>query len=534
MTRPLAGRPRTSWPRRAGVRPPSASRSTTRSVTCTTRSPPRRTSSPLLGNEEVLLATVERILHSNGGAFLAHRLPRRRQDEGHPQRARPSARRARRRQGRPRISSTSPGRRATEELLFEVIRRLFEALVDGGVLEQLPAEIQRQLILAYTRTSLSFTRDARVGDRALAGLWHRRSRFRSSRRLRRRSRCRRRPPTRWRSRRRSSRIQRPTSSTTSCASCRCSGAAAASRARDWDGKVVVVIDELDKLTEAEGGRESLDELVTGLKNLLTTWGVHFVFIAGPDLHDLSLQHSHRGNSVYDSVFAWQLYVPCVWQATDQLLEAVLPYGWQQQLEFASLADYLRFKARGVPRLLLMELNSLIEWDDGRPYVTLRVADRKRIEFYANIERVLAKLRRARARRLLGIDRRGPLAHRHLLRDRLDPADARAHVHRPGPRPGRRRRRRARPAPGGRPRQCRAAPRPSVHPRSGVPPAGARRRRAPDGRRADRAGRGLQAHRRRDRPVARVRPRQRAGARRPARRRPAATSDGRSRVRRGAT
>ena len=38
----------------------------------------------------------------------------------------------------------------------------------------------------------------------------------------------------------------------------------------------------------------------------------------------------------------------------------------------------------------MELNSLVEWDDGRPYLTLRTPDRARIEFYAGVERVLAE------------------------------------------------------------------------------------------------------------------------------------------------
>ncbi len=342
---------------------------------------------PLLGNEEAVLATVERILHSNGGAFLLtgfrgvgkttvilNALDHLRAELG-PDKVVPVF-----------LNVARP--KSTEELLFEVIRRLFEALVDGGVLEQLPAEIQRQLILAYTRTSLSFTQTHGSATERTRG-------FGIGIPL----------PLLEALAPKIEMSKKTTDSLALEASFLAYSAADVEHdflrivslfrrrggepSSNWDGKVVVVIDELDKLTEAEGGRESLDELVSGLKNLLTTWGVHFVFIAGPDLHDLSLQHSHRGNSVYDSVFAWQLYVPCVWQATDQLLEAVLPLGWQQRLEFASLADYLRFKARGVPRLLLMELNSLIEWEDGRPYVTLRVADRKRIEFYANIERVLA-------------------------------------------------------------------------------------------------------------------------------------------------
>jgi serine/threonine-protein kinase len=57
-----------------------------------------------------------------------------------------------------------------------------------------------------------------------------------------------------------------------------------------------------------------------------------------------------------------------------------------QLE--SLHDYLKFKARGLARLLLMELNSFVEWEDGQPYLTLREADLARIEFYAGLQRIL--------------------------------------------------------------------------------------------------------------------------------------------------
>jgi serine/threonine-protein kinase len=340
---------------------------------------------PLLGNEEVVLALVERILHSDGGAFLLtgfrgvgkttvvlSALDHLREDLG-PDGVVPVF-----------LNVARP--KKTEELLFEVIRRLFEALVDGHVLEKLPVDIQRQLVLAYTRTSLSFTQTHGTGSERTRGMSVALPLLEAI----------------------SPKVELSKKTTDSLAleaSFLAYSAADVEHdflrivslfrrrgdapGRHWDGKVVIVIDELDKLTMTKQGRESLDELVSGLKNLLTTWGVHFVFIAGPDLHDLSLRHSHRGNSVYDSVFGWQLYVPSVWQATERLLESVLPPGWERQVEFASLADYLRFKARGVPRLLLMELNSLVEWEDGRPYVTLRAADRKRIEFYASIERVLA-------------------------------------------------------------------------------------------------------------------------------------------------
>ena len=339
---------------------------------------------PLLGNEEVVLALVERILHSNGGAFMLTGF----RGVGKTTVILNALEELRAQLGSDAVvpvflNVARP--KTTEELLFEVIRRLFEALVDGGVLEKLPEEIQRQLILAYTRTSLSFTQTrgsatertggVGIGIPLLEALG---------------------PKLELSKKTTDSLAMEASFLAYSAADVEHDFLRIVSLFRrrgealtHWDGKVVVVIDELDKLTATEAGKKSLTELVSGLKNLLTTWGVHFVFIAGPDMHDLSLRQRHRGNSVYDSVFGWQLYVPCVWEATDRLLASVLPPGWEEQVEFRSLPDYLRFKARGVPRLLLMELNALVEWHDGKPCVVLRAADRKRVEFYAGIERVLA-------------------------------------------------------------------------------------------------------------------------------------------------
>jgi serine/threonine-protein kinase len=340
---------------------------------------------PLLGNEEVVLALVERILHSNGGAFMLTGF----RGVGKTTVILSALDHLRAEIGKDSVvpvflNVARP--KTTEELLFEVIRRLYEALDDGGVLEKLDDEVRRQLILAYRRTSLSFTQTHGSGSERTRGLGFG-------------------IPVPMLDALRIDLSGKTTESLAMEASFLAYSAADVEHdflrivslfrrhgppETRWNGKVVVVIDELDKLTVSDEGRASLDALVSGLKNLLTTWGVHFVFIAGPDLHDLSMRHSHRGNSVYDSVFGWQLYVPCVWQATDRLLESTMTAGWQEHPEFASLPDYLRFKARGVPRLLLMELNSLVEWHDGSPFLTLRTPDRARIEFYAGVERVLAE------------------------------------------------------------------------------------------------------------------------------------------------
>jgi eukaryotic-like serine/threonine-protein kinase len=54
----------------------------------------------------------------------------------------------------------------------------------------------------------------------------------------------------------------------------------------------------------------------------------------------------------------------------------------------TLHDYLEYKARGVPRLLLMELNSFVRWEGGRPEIVVSGPELARVEFYADLERTL--------------------------------------------------------------------------------------------------------------------------------------------------
>ena len=259
-------------------------------------------------------------------------------------------------------------------MLFEVVRRLFEELTDRGVLASLPEDVQRAVILAYTRTSLSF-KETRSTRRASAGVrsGEPRGAADASARLG--------PSVDFSSKQTDSLATEAAFLAYSDADVehdflrivsllRRNGAAPTqapkrlltrmrSRMRRakpadprWNGRLVVVVDELDKLTATADGVKALESILSGLKNLLTTRGVHFLFVAGPDLHDMALRESQRGSSVYESVFGWQLYVPCVWPAADDLLEAVV---------HASSGDARAptsgtrnsattcFKARGIPR-----------------------------------------------------------------------------------------------------------------------------------------------------------------------------------------
>jgi serine/threonine-protein kinase len=109
---------------------------------------------PFIGAEEQVEALTERLAHSIGGAFLVtgfrgagkstvvnHALDRLSD----------------------RIDATLLPIRlniarpiAPAGLLFEIVRRLFEALVDYDILQKLDPKVARQLLVAYMRTSLSF------------------------------------------------------------------------------------------------------------------------------------------------------------------------------------------------------------------------------------------------------------------------------------------------------------------------------------------------------------------------------------------
>jgi tRNA A-37 threonylcarbamoyl transferase component Bud32 len=297
---------------------------------------------------------------------------------------------------------------STEQLLFTIVRRAVESLTDHSVLDQIPPDVRQSLLLAYTRTSLALKEmrseaaergaSVTVGPRPAGG-----------------------PgvlvPQAGLSARRTRSLATEASFLTYSETdvehdliriVRLMGdAGAAGRLRSrprhrWPWQrpplgpvhLLVVIDEVDKLTTTPAGLERIEELLTGVKNVLTTSGVHFLVVAGPDLHDHVVKDASRGNSVYESVFAWRLYVPCVWDAPERLLDQVLPRCTPSADSAArpgleKFASYLRYKARGIPRRLLQEFSGFVMWDGDRPLLRIAAHDSDRIAFYARLEEIIS-------------------------------------------------------------------------------------------------------------------------------------------------
>jgi eukaryotic-like serine/threonine-protein kinase len=158
-------------------------------------------------------------------------------------------------------------------------------------------------------------------------------------------------------------------------------------------RLAIVLDEVDKITEDADGISAVEAILGAVKNILTMRGVHFILVAGPELHDRVVSDTARGNSVYESVFGWRAYVPCCWGAVDILLSDVLdgaPNPWPAEL--LAFRDYLRFKARGIPRRLLQEFNEFVVWREHGPVLCVNSLDARKVSFYSRVEEILDEYR----------------------------------------------------------------------------------------------------------------------------------------------
>ncbi|MEE4546618.1 serine/threonine-protein kinase [Streptomyces sp. V4-01] len=395
---------------------------------------------PTLGHEPLVTTLQERLAHSHGGAFLITGF----RGVGKSTlvlRALAQTAAGWGREEHLLLVHLNVARTMTaDQLLFAVVRRMFEALDDSGLLPLLPPDILNSLVMAYTRTSLSFKqtqsdsseRGGTVGVGPGGGLLSGLAPTLSLTGRRTESQAMEaaflaysetdvehdllrivgllngdggRPRPAPRGLRRFGRRARQRGE---------------ARLRVHP---VVVLDEVDKLTDSrDEAIAEFEELLGKLKNVLTMRGAHFLVVAGPDLHDRALRDGDRGNGVYESVFSWRAYVPCLWQAPRRLVEGLID-GSRLQAEdqgahpdagadpapapeanggvdggvgtdpalLDDLVRYFEFKARGVPRRLLHEFNALVAWDGGAPYMTLGPDDGARVRFYRELQEVVAAI-----------------------------------------------------------------------------------------------------------------------------------------------
>jgi serine/threonine-protein kinase len=134
--------------------------------------------------------------------------------------------------------------------------------------------------------------------------------------------------------------------------------------------------------------QELEQLIGTMKSVFTSQNVHFIVVAGVDLQDQVIRDTSRGIGVYESVFAWQLYVPCIWDAPNALLEMIVTSDSSGDDDLAELAGFLGYRARGVPRRLWQEINRLVQWDADRPVLNVGV-EGDRMTFYFRLHKMLS-------------------------------------------------------------------------------------------------------------------------------------------------
>jgi tRNA A-37 threonylcarbamoyl transferase component Bud32 len=359
-----------------------------------------RTEIPLLGHAELVASIVQRIRYSSGGAFLVGGF----RGTGKTTLLRQVSS-ALRQDGGARtyafVSLNVARPVSSGELLFRVMRRIFEELDDSDLLDLLPPHVRNAIVLAYTRTSMAVaTKNSatREGTTTI-GLSAKSPGADSGAAT----------PTV------TATLQRVLKTTHSLATeasfltysdmdvehdflriielLRSSSLRSPSLWARLFGQgrrppihVVLVLDELDKLTSEESGVESLNAMLMTLKNVLTTPGIHTLFVGGTELIDAAIGDTHEGIGIFESIFSWSTYVPCLWASPERLLSAIVTEGSIADLEL--FTDYLRYRSRGVPRRLLQELNSFVRWIDGVPCVVVPAHERSRVDLYAELATVV--------------------------------------------------------------------------------------------------------------------------------------------------
>jgi serine/threonine-protein kinase len=300
------------------------------------------------------------------------------------------------------------------EMMHHVIRRLNDRIVERGIYEHLDDDLRDALKLAYDRTSVNMARKVAeasersfgVNEASLGGDW-----MKAAMKLS------------WTSKRsRSSNYETSYLGYDDKAAehdvislSRRLAAGYSKRAsrleRVWRAlrrgsprrrrlKIIFVFDELDKLEEFTVAtaddkapqKPAIDVIIGSLKNLFTTSGVSFIFVAGKDLQERWLEDVGRGDSVYESVFAYDKYLPCLWSDVGSICDAFVDRGdglgaYPAQI-FDAFKKYLTYRGRGIPRRIIRTFNQYVEWDDNQPSLRFAAHDVRRVRFFAGLQSVV--------------------------------------------------------------------------------------------------------------------------------------------------
>lgn len=276
------------------------------------------------------------------------------------------------------------------ELLFEIIRCLYQAIIDNKIMDKIDSEIAKNIVISYSRTSMSISNknmvngefEASTGSIPILG-----------------------------------NILLKNKLTRQAAE---EASFLAYSANDVEHdllriiellntnkllkvKIVIVFDELDKLTVTKNGIECFEDILSKLKSFICSVDAIFIFIGGLDLYQKWNDDVAKINSLYDSIFSWHQYIPCIWNSTESLFalfsekECIYEnvaddFQFMCESKFSNIVKpsfrafltYINFKSKGIPRKIYSEFNNFIVWNGETPYFQISEIDIKEICAYTKI------------------------------------------------------------------------------------------------------------------------------------------------------
>ena len=153
----------------------------------------------------------------------------------------------------------------------------------------------------------------------------------------------------------------------------------------------MVLDDVAELTVDGPGMASFEHLLRALRGVLTATAAHVVVVAGVDVLDAGRRTQTPGGNVVSAVFNRQIYLGSLPRgAAAELLRAVLVVPGVEY-EGSPLVEHLEYCSRGIPRLLLNELDALVEWHPDGPHLVVDPARATSIAFHAALERRVGPL-----------------------------------------------------------------------------------------------------------------------------------------------
>jgi hypothetical protein len=160
-------------------------------------------------------------------------------------------------------------------------------------------------------------------------------------------------------------------------------------------KVVFVFDELDKLRfSTTDSSNSLDTLLESLKVVFTSNAFSFVFIAGKEVYQRWIEDVALGDSIYESIFAYDFYVPCLWNEQEQFVHNCMADALAKPFEVHSpawqLTQYLQYRGRGILRRMLRELNTCVAWAEDGPQIRVPTQSKGLIGVCSKLQEIVSE------------------------------------------------------------------------------------------------------------------------------------------------